>query len=268
MTVRLGKSIILNLALLPVLALGLLACRAEPELNCERVRFGWPHFDESPSSDISSAEGIQIDIALRSDLLPGASATLSITAENVPEEERESAFAAEAVADAEGQLVFKDVTLSLGSLLFLVDAEDDCGKARAGRRTYVWDGLGKPQCVIALASDPDPDPESGSFELGPEDDEDSGTAGMQVRVLIDAGRSDMEVDLFVVDRETGTSESLELLAGENNLAEQSLTLAEGEQALRAICYWPGEDLYQTSPTQVYMVESSASAAGLPGHRQD
>ncbi len=244
-----------HLLLVPTLCLGLLACRAEPELNCERVRFGWPHLDESPSSDISSAEGIQIDIPVRSDLLPGAPAVLTVTDLNVPEDEQEALFAARSQADSEGLLFFEEVTLPLGSLLLLISAEDECGRARTGRRTFVWDGLGKPQCDLSLAKSPAADPVSGIYDLRPEHDEDAQTAGMQVSVLVDAGRPDMEVRLFVVDRESGDTQDAELMAGEDNKAVQSLTLAEGEQAVRAICYWPYEDLYQTSPTQVYLVDS-------------
>ena len=101
-----------SLLLLSPMLLGLLSCRGEPSLNCERVRFGWPFFDEDPSSDIDpSIEGIQIDIPVRSDLLPGAYAKLTITAESVPEEEREAVFAGDARADADGLLVFENVTI-------------------------------------------------------------------------------------------------------------------------------------------------------------
>jgi hypothetical protein len=235
---------------------GLLSCRAEPELNCERVRFGWPHFDEGPSTDISGAEGIQIDIPLRSDLLPGAPARLTITAESVPEEEREAVFAAEARADEDGLLVFEDVTLPVGSILFLVDASDLCGSARSGRRTFVWDGLGKPQCELGVVAGPAADPITGIFDLNTEHDEDVGTAGIQVSMAVAPGRSDMEVTLFVVDRETGDKQTLEVPLDDGDVGQQTLTLAEGEQAVRAVCYWPGEDLNVTSPTLVYNVDST------------
>jgi hypothetical protein len=225
------------------LMLGLLSCRGEPDLNCERVRFGWPHFDVGPASDTSSAEGIQIDIPVRSDLLPGASAKLTITAETVPEEEQEAVFAGEAQADENGLLVFEDVTVPIGSILFLVDGSDSCGSARSGRRTFVWDELGKPKCEVGVVSGPAADPSTGVFDLTSEHDEDVATAGMQVSIAVAPGRSDMEVTLFVVDRETGDKQTVELPLGDDDLGLQSLTLAEGEQAVRAVCYWPGPDLH-------------------------
>lgn len=245
-----------KLIVLPAMLLSLLACRAEPELNCERVRFGWPHFDEGPSSDVSEAEGIQINIPVRSDLIPGARATLTITDENLPEEEREAIFAAEAYADKDGQLVFENVTIPIGSILFLIDAEDACGRARTGRRTFVWDGLGRPQCELALALLPEPDPSTGSFDLVAEHDEEPGTPGMQVTAQVNAGRSDMDVKLFVVDRETGDTQNFDVAVDSVGEGEQAMTLAEGEQAVRADCYWPTEDLHVTTPTRVYFVDST------------
>ncbi len=241
---------------LPALVLALLSCRSEPDLNCERVRFGWPNFDEGPNTDISGAEGIQIDIPVRSDLLPGSLAKLTITAATDPEEDQEAVFAAESRADKDGMLFFEDVTLPVGSILFLIDAKDSCGSARGGRRTFVWDGLGKPQCEVGIISGPAADPTTGVFELNIEHDEDVGTAGMQVSIAVAAGRSDMEVTLFVVDRETGDTQTLDYPVDDSGVGQQSLTLAEGEQAVRAICYWPDEDLNLTSPTLVYNVDST------------
>lgn len=240
--------------ILPVLLLALGACRGEPELNCERVRFGWPHFELDPSADVSSAEGIQIDIRLESDLLPNAPAKLSIEVTN-SEGEQERSVVAEARSESDGGLHFTDVTVPLGPIIFYIDAEDDCGKARSGRRTFVWDGLGMPQCELRLASEPAADPQSGVRDLGAEHDEDEGTAGMQVEVIIDSGRPDMEVTLFAVDRESAGNQDFDVPVDEVGIGRQTLTLPEGEQALRGVCYWEPEDFRVTSVTKVYYVDS-------------
>ena len=228
------------------------ACREEPELLCEGIRFGWPAFQIDPSSDVSASEGIQINLEVGSDLLPGSRANLFVTPGT--EDDREAqVFVGDAIAGAQGQLSFSDVGIPLGSIIFIIEAEDACGKARGGRRTYVWDGQGQPQCELSLATEPDPVSESLERELGPEHDEDPTLAGMQVEVLIEAGRPDMQVSLFAVDRETGDTRNFELGVDQLGVAQQSLTLPQGEQALRAICYWPVEDFRVTTPTRVYRV---------------
>lgn len=235
------------------LLLALSACRTEPELNCERVRFGWPHFELDPSADVSSVEGLQIDFSVRSDLLPDALAKLSI-GETGPEG-NEKILLGEARSDDEGLLAFTNIPVPLGPVLFLIDALGDCGRARTGRRTFVWDGLGQPQCQLSLVSGPAADPVTGVFNLQAEHDEDVDTAGMQVRLAVDAGRPDMQIELLALDRETGTQQDFELSVDASGLGQLSLTLAEGEQAVRALCYWQPQDFRVNTPTRIFLVDS-------------
>jgi hypothetical protein len=245
---------VLAQTLVPSLLLALGACRAEPEINCERVRFGWPHFELDPSKDVSAAEGIQIDFRVESDLLPNAPAKLSVAVSG-PEGDEDQVLVGETRSESDGGLIFTNVTVPLGPIVFFIDAEDECGRARTGRRTFVWDGLGMPQCELRLATEAPVDPESGRRELGAEHDEDGDTAGMQVEVIVESGRPDMDVDLFVLDRETGGSEEFELSVDETGVGRQAVTLGEGEQALRGVCYWEPEDFRVTTATRVYFVDS-------------
>lgn len=235
------------------LAVALLAggCQPEPELACERVRFGWPLLDLSPSVDVDDlAEGLQVSFDVRSDLLAGAHATLTIAAGD-----QDPVYAAQAQAQEDGLLSFQNVTVPEGEIVFFLDARDGCGGHRSGLRTFVWDGLGYPGCHLQLAMGPSQDPESLYPVLGPEHDENVELPGMQVRVLVDAGRPDMRVRLFATDRETGEAQSYDLAPDASGVAEQELTLGAGEQAMRAVCFWDAQDLRPSSPTWTYWVQS-------------
>lgn len=232
-----------------LLLLALAGCHAEPDRACERVRFGWPSFDLDPSVDSSPIEGMQTSFTVRSDLLPGTVANLFVA-----EGDADQVFASQALTDGEGSLSFVDVSVPLGNITFLLEARDECGTYRSGRRTFVWDGLGIPACSLSLASEPTPEAGVSIPVLGPEHDEDAEQEGMQVRVRVDAGRPDMQVTLFVVDRETSETQSFDLETAANSRAVQTVTLGPGEQAMRAVCYWPPEDLRRNSPTWAYYVD--------------
>jgi hypothetical protein len=241
----------LSLGLVSVLlSTGLLACQEQPDRACERVRFGWPHFELNTSQDESPTEGVQISFSVRSDLLPGGVGNLSIETGEDGEEVR--TFVAKARADQAGLLTFEDITIPVGRFIFLLDAEDACGVARSGKRVYLWDGLGQPQCALSIASGFDIDPDTGASMLGPAQDEDLDTPGMQVTAEVNAGRPDMRIRLFVRDRTRGSNQDFQF---DSSTGEQPLTLGEGEQALRAVCFWEKEDFHMSTPTRVYHVES-------------
>lgn len=232
-------------------SLGLLmACHGEPEFTCERVRFGWPAFDLNPSADVNpQAEGLQVDFDVRSDIEAGVRATLTIAAGD-----SDPVFAGEAQTQEDGSVSFRDITVPEGEIVFFLDADSQCGRHRSGTRTFVWDGLGFPSCSLSLASEPDPDPESPYPVLRSGNDEDLTLDGMQVQVRIAAGRPDMRVRLFALDRETGATQTFELEPDQGGLAETTVTLGEGEQALRAVCFWDAQGLRPSSATWTYLVE--------------
>jgi hypothetical protein len=238
----------------PLLLLGLgAACQPPPEDACNRVRFAWPFFQLDPSADVSDEVGIQISFDVRSDLAPNIRANLFLRDEE--SEEQAQTFVGEATSDADGLLSFADVSIPEGNILFILEAQDDCGLQRTGNRAFVWDGLGIPQCSLTLGLPPEI-PEDGSLPiLGAEHDEDPGEDGIQVRVTVDAGRPDMEVRIFARDRELDEDQEFTLDSAADGTAEALLTLGVGEQAIRSVCYWAPEDLRSTSPTYVFDVES-------------
>jgi len=226
------------------------SCHGEPDRACNRVRFGWPEFQLDPSADTRDAEGIQLAFDVRSDLYANTHASLFL---RIGDDETKTLIA-EATSQPDGLLSFSDATVPLGEVVLIVEARDECGTHRTGRRLYVWDGLGVPRCELTLAHPPEQPVDGGIPVLGPEDDEDSDLAGMQVRVIVEAGRPDMEVSLFVRDREQDESQEFFPQSDANGQAEVLVTLPLGEQALRAVCYWEPQELRPSSATHVFIVE--------------
>lgn len=227
------------------------ACQGEPEVSCERVRFSWPLFELDPSVDVApQTEGLQVDFEVRSDLEGGVRATLTIAAG-----ESEPVYAGEAVTRDDGSVLFRDISVPEGEIVFFLDARSRCGRHRSGKRTFVWDGLGFPSCSLSLASEPELDPERPYPVLRVANDEDLELDGMQVQVRVASGRPDMQVRLFALDRETGDTQTFDLEPDQNGLAATTVTLGEGEQALRAVCLWEAQGLRPSSPTWTYLVES-------------
>jgi len=209
------------------------------------VRFSWPEFNLDSHADTRpDLEGLQVNLTVHSDLPPGVQTTLYLREGDDKDSQRELA---KVFAQDDGTLLFSDITIIEGEIVLLLDASDDCGKHRSGKRLYVWDGQGIPQCTLDLATP------SSDGVLGPQQDEDDTTSGMQVRVLVQAGRPDMEVRLFVRNRTLQTERSFTHPSQENGDAEFALTLEEGEQAIRAVCLWEPRALYPSSATHVFQV---------------
>ncbi len=225
------------------------SCVSPPERACNRERFSWPNFLIEPSQDVDSAEGIQIDFSVGSDLAPGLEVTLLIA-----EGDEDRAVVGSGVSAEDGSIAFTGISVPLGRMVFFLEVSDDCGTHRSGKRTFVWDGLGFPSCELALGSGPQVDPEGSIPVLKPEHDADPNTPGFQASVEIVAGRPDMEVRLFVVDRETGDEQNFSLEVGEDSRVVQQVTLGQGEQAMRAVCIWELEDLRPSTPTYEFFVE--------------
>jgi len=224
---------------------GAAGCQEEPSFLCDRVRVVWPFFQLEPSLDTSSAEGLQIDLPLRTSLLPGTEARLTVQGPDVDP----VSHPASAIADASGDLLFRDVTVPFGRVRLQVNAENECGEVRSARTPYVWDGLGFPRCELDLGFDPPQVTEPAPLGLVcAEHDLDPTAPGAQLRVTVRAGRPDMKIDLFAVDVASGAQQVFEEESGADVAAEFDMTLAEGEQALRAACVWETGDLRPSSPT--------------------
>ncbi|MBL4635734.1 MAG: hypothetical protein JKY56_17870 [Kofleriaceae bacterium] len=236
-----------RLLLLPCLFL--YACGEPPERACDRVRFGWPNFLIEPSQDQSDAEGIQVSFAVASDLLPDIEVNLLVA-----QGDEDRVVVGSGISQEDGGISFTDISVPQGSIVFFVEARDECGVHRSGKRTYVWDGLGFPQCKLSLSAGPDESSGSGLPVLTSEHDLDENQPGFQTRIRVEAGRSDMEVRLFVLDQESGESQDFILPTQSDGTITQVVTLAPGEQAMRAVCIWETENLRPSTPTFSYIVE--------------
>jgi hypothetical protein len=241
------------------LLVGATGCEGEPSLLCDRVRVIWPFFNLDPSLDTSSAEGLQIDLALRSSLLPGTAVSLSVQG---PEGEP-VIHPEQAVADETGDLLFTDVTVPFGRVTLQVTASNECGDTRSTRTPFVWDGLGYPACDLELGVEP-----AVVEALAPlgvlraEHDADPETPGVQLQVTITAGRPDMTVSFFQLDPATGEQDITTEQANADGQAVYTVDLSEGEHALRAVCEWEEGGLRPSSPSFRLWVDSAAPNCDL------
>lgn len=218
------------------------------------MRVVWPFFNIDPSEDTSPAAGIQIDLVLRSSVLPGSRAVLTVQGETGdPVEHPEPAL-----ADQDGLLVFSGVTVPVGRVLLAVAVENECGEVESSRRPYVWDGLGLPICELDLGVEPAVVEEIAPLSvLRAEHDADPEAPGVQLQVAVNAGRPDMTVSLFALDQSTSEQEVLSQESGDDLTGEFPITLDEGEHALRAICEWPPAELRPSSPTLHLLVDTQS-----------
>ncbi|HEU5057539.1 MAG TPA: hypothetical protein VFU21_13490, partial [Kofleriaceae bacterium] len=133
-------------SLLPALlalAAAAAGCEGQPSLLCDRSRVVWPFFEIDTADDTSEAEGIQIDLDLRTSYLPGSVATLIVE----PEEADPIVHPDTEVVGEDGALRFEDVTVPLGRIGLSLSIVNECGEGSSRRELYVWDGLGYPECT-------------------------------------------------------------------------------------------------------------------------
>lgn len=235
-------------------ALGCLAlacCHPEPGRLCDRVRFVWPYLDLDTGDDVSDRAGLQVELAISTGLDEGTPITLFLS----QNDEDEPASLMQRSTDADGIVHFAEVTIPTGEVILYAEAETECGDFRSGRRTYVWEGVGRPRCDLQVSPGPVQVEGQALPVLLPEHDVDPAQEGFQTQVLVEAGRGDMTVDLFHVDRELDERNQLSLLPDGDGSAEAVVTLGPGEQALRALCEWEPLALRPSSPTLVFWVEA-------------
>jgi hypothetical protein len=236
-----------------VLASSLVACQGEPSRLCDRARVIWPFFDIDPADDVDpDQEGIQVDLTLRTSLPVGSTGILSVE----PVEGDPAIHPQSATAGEDGVLDFHAVTLPTGRVTLTVFIENECGQASTTRSLFVWDGLGIPSCELAIS--PAPVEVEGLAPLGvlrAEHDADPEAPGLPLEVEVLAGRPDMTVTLFALDLGEGLETRLESEAGADGAATFSLTLADGEHALRAVCHWAAEDLRPSSITRRLWIDT-------------
>jgi hypothetical protein len=226
-------------------------CQAQPDRLCDRARVVWPFFDVDAGDDVDpDVDGIQIDLVLRSSLNPDSVAVLSVIGPDMvaaPHPET-------AVVAADGGLAFRAVTVPTGRVQLSLVIHDECGPLSSARRLYVWDGAGYPACELALGVQPAPSPEHEPLGVIAGDaDVDPATDGVQLPVLVEAGRPDMAIALFVREVATGRDVVHEEDSGEDRAATFVVTAPPGEVAIRAVCTWTAEDLRPSSHTERFVV---------------
>ncbi|HKE14540.1 MAG TPA: hypothetical protein VKB80_06735 [Kofleriaceae bacterium] len=223
------------------------------------MRLVWPAFNIDPGDDTSPEPGLQIDFDLRTSLLPGSRGVLTVQGEEGdPVRHPEPA-----IADDEGTLRFTGVTVPLGRVTLDLTVENECGQSESVREPFVWDGLGMPACDMDLGVEPAVVDELAPLRvLRAEHDDDPGTPGIELPVLVDAGRPDVTVTLFVLDAATGEEEAIEQETGDDLTAEFAVALGEGEHALRAICPWEPAGLRPSTPTFRFLVDTQPPDCAL------
>jgi len=235
-------------------------CQEEPSRLCEPIRLVWPYFANlDPTLDTSPADGLQIEIVLRTSLVPGSTGSLTVQGEEGdPVPHPETAIAAE-----DGTLRFSDVTVPFGRVTLHVSVESECGDAESTRTPYVWDGLGFPMCDIDIGKAPAAVEELTSLGVvRAEHDLDPDSPGAQLDVSVQAGRPDMTVTLFVLDVESGEQTIAEEESGEDLVARFPVTLGQAEQAMRAVCVWEEGDLRPSSLTLRLWVDTEVPDCAL------
>lgn len=243
------------------------ACDGPPSLLCDHARVVWPTREIEPADDVSPDPGIQVDLVLKTTLLPGTRGFLGVQGED---DEKPVVYPGSAVADQDGTISFSAVDVPYGNATLLLTVENDCGQRETSHDVFVWDGLGMPRCDLTPAATP---ADVAFYQplqvLRAEHDADDQTPGLQMHFTASAGRPDMKVTLFALDVAGGAEQALAADVGEDGTVGYDLTLGEGEQALRAVCQWTAEDLRPSSATLRYWVDTEPPDCALtaPTRRQ-
>lgn len=233
-------------------------CQGEPDILCDRVRVVWPYFELDPTADVDdSTPGLQIAFELRTGFLPGTEIDLFVAGEEPPRE-----HAASAVVDDDGRAAFTGVTVPEGPVSFVLEARNQCGAYETGRSTFVWDGQGFPACGLALTEPGRAAPGIADPVLDAAADADPDEPGFQGTAVVEAGRPDMEITLFVLDLDGGEEEALRVPSGDDGRAELALSLTDGHWAMRAVCLWPPRERRQPSTTRRFVVDTVAPSCEL------
>ena len=205
-----------------------------------------PAADSDVRDDVDAeTPGVQIDVQVRSSLVDGQSFTLTVTGEDGGNEDYQ------AVSDAEGDVVFENVTVPAGAVTLRVDGtSEDCGDGSDEIEVNVVAGAG---CVLTVREEPiENDYYAPLPVLNASNDADADTANFQANIDIES-LSDYEVELFVLDVDAATENSAgQLTADADGAATFAITLAQGRQALRAVCVSPNSSASPSITTTVFV----------------
>ncbi len=224
-------------AVVAVLLASLAGCDGQPELLCEGVRIVWA-FEEAEfdsSDDVSDEPGIQVDIVIRTSLLPGTLVSMVVAdeADNIV------STPAPILTDEEGDLLFEAVSLPIGQVTLVISAFNGCRDVDSTRVRTVWPTTARPGCEISLAIEPREIPFFAPLGVyNQNDDADPAANGLQLDVVIDTGIPKSAVTVFVRDVATATDEIIELTSDSAAMVTTRLTFGDGEQAVRSVCTAP------------------------------
>lgn len=201
--------------------------------------------------DRSSDEGIQVNVAARSNLGEGDACTLTVT-----DSEGEKTTTS-ATSDAVGDVVFEEVTLPQGTVTLALDgASKDCG---SGSDEIEVNVVGAVPCTLSVREGL---LESGFYEtpvLNSTNDSDDDTPNFQAHIDV-ATLPNFDVELWV----TGTSEfsAGTVMADAGGRATYAISLGQGQLALRATCTSPRALARAESGSVVVFVDTMAPACSL------
>jgi hypothetical protein len=220
-----------------LLIAGLAGCDGQPELLCEGVRIVWgfEEADFDSSDDVSDEPGIQVDIVIRTSLLPGTLVSMVIA----DEDDNLTATPPPVFTDNEGDLLFEAVPLPLGQATLVISAFNGCRDVDSTRVRTVWPTTARPRCEMSLSVQPRQVPFFAPLEVyNQDDDADPIADGLQLDAVIDTGIPESAIIVYVRDVATATDQPVELTSDSGGLVTARLTFGEGEQAVRSVCTAP------------------------------
>jgi hypothetical protein len=199
--------------------------------------------------DASSADGVQTDVDIRSNLLAGDELSLVVSMGDADI----ATYAT--TADQDGRARFAQITVPTGLITLRVSASSACGEGEDSVAVVV----GNQDCLIGVREEPTASEYYGIPVLNAGHDTDADRAGFQgtADVSTTAG---FAVELFVA---APAEASLgEMTADADGAAAFPLSLAEGQNTLRAVCRAPSGSPTEASLATVVFVDTVAPGCTL------
>jgi hypothetical protein len=198
--------------------------------------------------------GLQVDVAVRSNLAAGSPLTLTVRQAATGLEVRHAAVAGDG-----GGARFAAITLPGGVVTLAVEGASSCG-ADADQATIEVDAGG---CAVSILEGPmDNEHYAPRSVLNAAVDGDPELAGFQATVAV-AALAGFEVTAFVRAGEDGEDVAIgQGTAGAGGELTFATTLAEGDQLVRASCVAPGGSPTLDSAPLAVVVDTEAPSCAL------
>ena len=241
--------------LLSALALTLMCgCLFEPSVFCDDTRIGWgfDNHEISTADDVSEAPGLQIDVVVLTALPEGKPATLTV----IGEDEVENVHPGLARVGADGRIVFEEVEVPTGTVLFNLRSENDCREVESNNRRFVIDEGGPSVCELEFM--PPTRPIAGHVPLRSyirDDDQDPVLPQTQVDLRVFTSRAQMAIRLLLLNVDTQTPTIAERTTDETGSTTFNVSFGQGEVAIRALCTGGLNETAQSSATFPVLVDT-------------